>query len=51
MLMVKSKAVETSQKRAGKENMPPVLSPAILEAQNKKALQNDPNISSKRKLR
>ena len=49
--MVKMKAVEAALKESGSKKAPPVLSPSILEEQNKKAIKNNPNISGKQKLR
>ena len=39
-----------AQRESGSVKRPPILTPDILNEQNKKALRNDPNISGKRKL-
>mmetsp|Transcript_10347 Transcript_10347/g.17580 ORF Transcript_10347/g.17580 Transcript_10347/m.17580 type:complete len:762 (-) Transcript_10347:731-3016(-) len=48
--MVKSKIVENAQRESGSDKRPPILTPEILQEQNRKALRNDPNRSGKRKL-
>jgi len=49
-MMAKAKKVENTQRESGSMKRPPILTPDILNEQNKKALRNDPNISGKRKL-
>ena len=49
-MMVKAKKVENAQRESDSVKRPPILTPDILNEQNKKALRNDPNISGKRKL-
>lgn len=49
-MMVKSKMVENAERESGSDKRPPILTPEILQEQNRKALRNDPNRSGKRKL-
>ncbi|KAL7456981.1 hypothetical protein ACHAWC_008439 [Mediolabrus comicus] len=48
--MVKAKMVEKAQRESGSNKRPPILTPEILQEQNRKAMRNDPNRSGKRKL-
>jgi hypothetical protein len=48
--MVKAKVVEKAQRESGSNKRPPILTPEILQEQNRKAMRNDPNRSGKRKL-
>ena len=43
-MMVKAKKVENTRRESGSVKRPPILTPDILNEQNKKALRNDPNI-------
>ena len=48
--MVTMKKSEVKQRQSGNSKKPPILSPDILEKQNLRALQNNPNCSGKQNL-